>query len=325
MAESSTHEQIPSQQEQVPQKDQSNEPESSIPFERVTQVLFYIGDIIFNDNNEVALLCPPHTNSDYFKVFLDFIPAVVLGRHSQKHPTNTKSICLNFCTLPKLLRTLKDYARLIWEDIINKLNKKAKEKVVPYPRFLSMFLEHKMEGYGNDNVTLNPTQMSLKAPDSSSKAEKKVTQCINPKAKFELKKKQILILYNHPQSKIEAAKAEVDHGINAPNDFISQQQGMDKETKNISFDHISAGTDPRVLVKKAKSASEGLETVLTKPATRKGASYIEKEIKYAEEEFNTSPDLSTSDDTKKEITLEDLSKLVPNLDMDFMDLDSPKY
>ncbi|GKF21310.1 hypothetical protein Tco_0069948, partial [Tanacetum coccineum] len=65
-------------------------------------------------------------------------------------------------------------------------------------------------------------------------------------------------------------------------------------------------------------------TVLTKPATGKGASYIEKEIEYAEEEFNTSPDLSSSDDTKKEIKLEDLSKLVPNLDVDFMDLDSPE-
>ncbi|GKE09129.1 hypothetical protein Tco_1412680 [Tanacetum coccineum] len=44
--------------------------------------------------------------------------------------------------------------------------------------------------------------------------------------------------------------------------------------------------------------------------TGKGASYIEKEIEYAAKEFNTSPDLSSSDDTKKEIKLEDLSKLV---------------
>ncbi|GJW26670.1 ribonuclease H-like domain-containing protein [Tanacetum coccineum] len=41
-----------------------------------------------------------------------------------------------------------------------------------------------------------------------------------------------------------------------------------------------------------------------------GASYIEKEIEYAAKELNTSPDLSSSDDTKKEIKLEDLSKLV---------------
>ncbi|GKD95564.1 hypothetical protein Tco_1379461 [Tanacetum coccineum] len=57
---------------------------------------------------------------------------------------------------------------------------------------------------------------------------------------------------------------------------------------------------------------------------QQGASYIEKEIEYAKEEFNTSPDLSSSDDKKKEIKMEDLSKLVLNMDVDFMDLDSPE-
>ncbi|GJU55190.1 hypothetical protein Tco_1228904 [Tanacetum coccineum] len=55
---------------------------------------------------------------------------------------------------------------------------------------------------------------------------------------------------------------------------------------------------------------------------KKGAKSIEKEIEYAEEEFNTFPDLSSSDDAKKEIKLEDLSKLMQNVDVDFMDLDS---
>ncbi|GKF47064.1 hypothetical protein Tco_0136866 [Tanacetum coccineum] len=31
-----------------------------------------------------------------------------------------------------------DYAKLIWEDIIHKLNKKTREKVVRYPRFISL-------------------------------------------------------------------------------------------------------------------------------------------------------------------------------------------
>ncbi|GJV77574.1 retrovirus-related pol polyprotein from transposon TNT 1-94, partial [Tanacetum coccineum] len=52
-----------------------------------------------------------------------------------------------------------DFAKLIWEDFLSKLNKKSKEKFVPYPRFLSLLLQHKMEGYGNDEVTLNPTQV----------------------------------------------------------------------------------------------------------------------------------------------------------------------
>ncbi|GJV06634.1 hypothetical protein Tco_1344290 [Tanacetum coccineum] len=121
-----------------------------------------------------------------------------------------------------------------------------------------------------------------------------------------------------------ASTAEADPGISALNDSVSKQQGIVKGTKNISFDHIIACTNPHVLVDKTKYASERLETILTKPETGKGASYVEKEISFAEEEFNTSPDLSSSDDAKKEIKLEDLSKLVPNVEVDFMDLDSPE-
>nr|GEU88544.1 retrovirus-related Pol polyprotein from transposon TNT 1-94 [Tanacetum cinerariifolium] len=153
-----------------------------------------------------------------------------------------------------------DYDRLTWEDIINKLNKKTREKN-------SLIL-------GHDTSTNSTTK--------------------------------------------------TDIGKFTPNDYISQQQGMDKGTNTISFDHISTGTNPHVLVEKTKSASKGLETVLTKPVIGKRANYIEKEIEYAEEEFNTSPDLSSSDDTKKEINLEDLSKLVLNMDVDFMNLDSPE-
>ncbi|GJV54997.1 hypothetical protein Tco_1456002 [Tanacetum coccineum] len=38
-------------------------------------------------------------------------------------------------------RVKVDYAKLIWEDIIHKLNKKTKEKVVPYPSFFHLPFE----------------------------------------------------------------------------------------------------------------------------------------------------------------------------------------
>ncbi|GJR02686.1 hypothetical protein Tco_0525670 [Tanacetum coccineum] len=121
-----------------------------------------------------------------------------------------------------------------------------------------------------------------------------------------------------------ASTTKADPGKSDPNDSISQQQGIDKRPKTNSLDHTFIGTNPDVLVEKTKSASEGLETIHTKPTIRKGASYIEKEIEYAEDEFNASPDHSNSDDAKKEIKLEDLSKLMQNVDVDFMDLDSPE-
>ncbi|GJT70222.1 hypothetical protein Tco_1029508 [Tanacetum coccineum] len=53
-----------------------------------------------------------------------------------------------------------DYANIFWEDIIIKLKKKQREKVVTYTRFLSLLIMHKMkEGYGDDEVTLYPTQV----------------------------------------------------------------------------------------------------------------------------------------------------------------------
>ena len=53
-----------------------------------------------------------------------------------------------------------DYANIFWEDLIIKLKKKQKEKVIPYTRFLSLLIMHKMkEEYGNDEVTIYPTQV----------------------------------------------------------------------------------------------------------------------------------------------------------------------
>ncbi|GKA88184.1 hypothetical protein Tco_0809948 [Tanacetum coccineum] len=52
-----------------------------------------------------------------------------------------------------------DYVRMIWEDIIHKLNKKTKEKVVSYPRFISLLLEYMMPKYDNEELTIHPTHI----------------------------------------------------------------------------------------------------------------------------------------------------------------------
>ncbi|GKA27488.1 hypothetical protein Tco_0713656 [Tanacetum coccineum] len=52
-----------------------------------------------------------------------------------------------------------DFAKLILDDIILKLKKKNREKFIPYPRFLSLLLELRMEGYGTNNVTSIPTHI----------------------------------------------------------------------------------------------------------------------------------------------------------------------
>ncbi|GKF09915.1 hypothetical protein Tco_0044139 [Tanacetum coccineum] len=51
-----------------------------------------------------------------------------------------------------------DYAKIIWVDLIHKLNKKTREKIIPYPRFISLLLEHMMPEYDNEELTINSTQ-----------------------------------------------------------------------------------------------------------------------------------------------------------------------
>ncbi|GJZ34070.1 hypothetical protein Tco_0579506 [Tanacetum coccineum] len=85
-------------------------------------------------------------------------------------------------------------------------------------------------------------------------------------------------------SAVSTAKADPEKS--APSDFVPQQQDQ------------------------TKSISEGLETVLTQPRIGKGASSNARQVE-EEEAFNT-------------IKLEDLAKLVSNVQPSFKDLDLPK-
>ncbi|GJR20709.1 hypothetical protein Tco_0969236 [Tanacetum coccineum] len=83
--------------------------------------------------------------------------------------------------------TLKKVFFLLGGDTIIKLNKKHRETIIPYTRFLSLLMMHKMkEGYGEGELTLYPTQcykpVVFKAPKTSSKAES-VSQGTKPGAK----------------------------------------------------------------------------------------------------------------------------------------------
>ncbi|GJR00132.1 hypothetical protein Tco_0523116 [Tanacetum coccineum] len=92
-----------------------------------------------------------------------------------------------------------DYAIIFWENIIIKLNKRHREKVVPYTRFLSLLMMHKMkEGYGDAKPVV------FKAPKPSSNAER-VPQGTKPRAKLGHKKHSISLKQPSVSSK-EATK-----------------------------------------------------------------------------------------------------------------------
>ncbi|GJR24765.1 hypothetical protein Tco_0973292 [Tanacetum coccineum] len=107
----------------------------------------------------------------------------------------------------------------------------------------------------------------------------------------------------HPQLSSGYSTAEVDHGISTLNDFIPEQQGMDKGTQNYLLDHIFAGTNPSVFVDKTKSKGDGLKTAHTDLGTNME---------------------SRSDEISKKIMLEDLSNLMQDTRSAFLTLDSPR-
>ncbi|GJT11577.1 hypothetical protein Tco_0858619 [Tanacetum coccineum] len=157
MAESSS--QNPSSPKITPKEElvTLDKPENPNPFLHASQVDFTYDEIIFTTNNEVGLLYPSHPNQEYFKDVSDFIS---LNEAFTRAPTQYKEYLSKFWYTTKTLKGSKvDYAKLIWEDLIHKLNKKTREKIVPYPRFISLLLEHMMHKYDNEELTINPTQV----------------------------------------------------------------------------------------------------------------------------------------------------------------------
>ncbi|GJS01108.1 hypothetical protein Tco_0317616 [Tanacetum coccineum] len=165
-----------------------DKPESPNPFLLASQVEFIYDEITFTTNNEVALLYPSHPNKDYFEAVSDFISKCYLKEAFIRAPNQYKEYLREVWYTSKTLDNSKclggktggldqisnkdvtilyclangvkvDYAKIIWEDLIHKLNKKTREKIVPYPRFLSLLLEHVIPEYENEELIINPTQV----------------------------------------------------------------------------------------------------------------------------------------------------------------------
>nr|GEY14095.1 hypothetical protein [Tanacetum cinerariifolium] len=115
--------------------------------------------------------------------------------------------------------------------------------------------------------------------------------------------------------------AEADPRLYVLNDSIPPQQGMDEGTKNTSYDHISTGTNPHVLADQTKSVSKGLKNVLTQPTTGKGASFT---VIHGDKEEASTYIHDDKEDASSTIKLEDIAKLVSQMQPSFKDLNSPE-
>ncbi|GJW17707.1 hypothetical protein Tco_0025143 [Tanacetum coccineum] len=101
----------------------------------------------------------PHSSEyvapPFINVVRQWFPTIGYGEEVSAKGTLRKSL------LPPRWRLLMARSSSFYgEDIIIKLKKKQREKVVPYTRFLSLLIMHKIkEGYWDDKVTLYPTQV----------------------------------------------------------------------------------------------------------------------------------------------------------------------
>ncbi|GKA18892.1 retrovirus-related pol polyprotein from transposon TNT 1-94 [Tanacetum coccineum] len=197
----------------------------------VYDIIYEKVPIFYDNTSAIAISNNPvlHSRTKHIDIRFHFIRDHILKKDIELHIIPTQYQLVDIFTKPldeltfkRLIVELVDYAKLIWEDIIHKLNKKTREKVVPYPRFISFLLEYMMPNYENEDLTVNPTQVISvlnwalkpnqpkrplfidhmlamcktdvpvfpKAPKTSSHSEKKVPQGKKCGAKSGLRRKQ---------------------------------------------------------------------------------------------------------------------------------------
>nr|GEW87548.1 ribonuclease H-like domain-containing protein [Tanacetum cinerariifolium] len=155
MAESSNPTQIPSSPN-VTLKEEPitlHRPESPNPFLPVDQVEFNFDEMLFTANNEVARV-EIIDGTDY---------SVSRRNMDGLDQISNKGATIMYCLANGVN---VDFAKIIREDLIHKLNKKSRERVIPYPRFISL-------SYNTWHLICNTNVPNVsKAPNPSFNAER---------------------------------------------------------------------------------------------------------------------------------------------------------
>ncbi|GJV99064.1 hypothetical protein Tco_1554316 [Tanacetum coccineum] len=222
-----------------------------------------------------------------------------------------------------------DYAKIILEDLIHKLNKKTREKIVPYPRFISLLFEHMAPKYDNEELTINPTWMCLWTP----KLLNTLLQLKRfPKAKllelevdseeYNLQNIHLSPPLRHPNPNMVIQKKETKSSLDMdtcpshPLPLTPVVGKMHKEahhaaggptslrdtSKDGPHPQLSSGSNPNVLVDKTKYVGDGLKTIHTTLNANKE---------------------SRADDISRKVKLEDLSDILKDTRSAFFTPDYP--
>ncbi|GKC65924.1 hypothetical protein Tco_1098522 [Tanacetum coccineum] len=355
MAESSSHN--PSSPKITPKEEPVtlDKPESPNPFLPADQIEFTFEEIAFTTNNEVALLYPSHPNSEYFRevstptcgirgdigysgeiraketlkksclpprwrLLMNQTIQCLGGKTGGLDQISNKDATILYC----LANEVKvDYARLIWKDIIHKLSKKTREKVVPYPSVHNWALKpNQTEGppiTDHMKAICNlDVPVDSKTPKPSSHT-KEVPQGKKPGAKSGLRRKQSS--KHTSESKTKASKSKTGQSeketqsTGGPTSLGATSE--DGTHPQLSSGHdasadSTAEVDPRLSAPndsipsqqdQTKSAGDGLKTVQTDSCTNEE---------------------SRADKISKKIKLKDLLDLLKDIRSVFFTPDSPQ-
>ncbi|GJS88369.1 hypothetical protein Tco_0771005 [Tanacetum coccineum] len=283
--------------------------EENPPFEHASQVSFNIEDITFNTKNEVALLYPEYDNKDYFKVVSDFISKCCIREAFTISPTQYKEYLSEFWYSAKTVKNSRIWfltptggiigevgVNSFWDAIgAHYLDYSSSYVAAPSTEIIRKWFPS--IGYGEAVEAKGTLKKSLLPPSSaldSNPSQLSATTTVVAELHKEYQQAAGASTIIHSKSASEydisaKSKAGADSETSAPKDSISQTIGNDEGPNKLSLDHISAGAS--------------------------------KTTQKTEEEVTKSSNLSSSDKTQKEIKLEDLSKLVKNVHIDFMDID----
>nr|GEW12913.1 retrovirus-related Pol polyprotein from transposon TNT 1-94 [Tanacetum cinerariifolium] len=222
--------------------------------------------------------------------------------------------------VPPPFITTVDYAKIIWDDLIHNLNKKTREKIVPYPRFISLLLERMAPEYENEELTINPTQVF-----SVHNLTLKPNQPKEPPFANHMKAIYNLVVpvdskAPKPSSQTEKDKSPSHHS--PPTLVVGEMhkeahqascgpKSIGATSKEGAHPQLSSGSNPNVLVDKTKSARDGLKTVNTESSANESD---QKEVEKAKE----TP--ATSQNVPEDTSVAELKNIQWELLAEFLDL-----
>ncbi|GKA47780.1 retrovirus-related pol polyprotein from transposon TNT 1-94 [Tanacetum coccineum] len=271
-------------------------------------------------NNEVNLLYLDHPNKKTFRCVSNFISKYCLREAFIRTPTQYKEYLCEFWYTAKFLKNPTGFGSLLLLGVLKKNQPEG-------PPFNAHMLA----------ICNADEPVAFEAPNTSSYNRKKVSKDKKPGATAGHKRKQSSSTTKHNTgSKIKATK-----GGPFTKETTGSKTGHSKKKKSILAKDLFPSQPPAstpvpiysasTIIHSESASGHDVSAASTTEAdpgktypNDLEASKAKKEVSIRDDEFNTSPDLSISDDAQKEIKLEDLSKLVKNVEVDFMDLDSPE-